>query len=121
MVLKCLEFFIELRHLEEFAHVWSAHACPQDLLYQFIELDELFGISTEFLLELWCLQEHFFQETPLRLSLLKVLDDLHHEVEKVEPRVDFILEVVFEAIVVEVVDLQHLFFECIEGFFVEKI
>jgi len=54
------------------------------------------------------------------LSLLKVLDDLRHEVEKVEPRVDFILEVVFETIVVEVVDLQHLFFECVEGFFVES-
>jgi hypothetical protein len=54
------------------------------------------------------------------LSLLKVFDDLRHEVEQVEPRDDFILEVVFEAIVVEVVDLKHLFFECVEGFFVES-
>lgn len=54
------------------------------------------------------------------MSLLKILDDLRHEVEQVEPRVDFILEMVFEAIVVEVVDLQHLFFECVEGFFVES-
>ena len=54
-VLKCLEFFIELRHLAEFAHVWSAHAYPQDLFHQFIVLDELFGLSTEFLLDLRCL------------------------------------------------------------------
>ena len=54
------------------------------------------------------------------MSLLKVFDDLRHDVEQVEPRDDFILEVVFEAIVVEVVDLKHLFFECVEGFFVES-
>ena len=54
------------------------------------------------------------------MSLLKVFDDLRHELEQVEPRDDFILEVVFEAIVVEVVDLKHLFFECVEGFFVES-
>ena len=54
------------------------------------------------------------------MSLLKVLDDLRQEVDQVEPRDDFILEVVFEAIAVEVVDLQHLFFERVEGFFVES-
>ena len=58
-VLKSLEFFIELRHLAEYAHVWSACACPQDLLHQFIELDELYGLSTEFLFDFWCLHEHF--------------------------------------------------------------
>ena len=54
-VLKCLEFFIELRHLAQFVNVWRAHACPQDLLHQFIVLDELFGLSIEFLLDLRCL------------------------------------------------------------------
>lgn len=47
------------------------------------------------------------------------MDHVAHKVELVDPVVDAVFQIVLEAVVVEVLCLQHLFFQVIEVFVLE--